>query len=200
MSPRNAALSEQMRADAAARILRAAAQVFSQKGFWSSTTDDVARAAGVSKGLVFNYFKTKDDLLEAILREHLEASLRVWSEDPPAGSPEDQLRDLFDRTMQHAVEHTDAYRLYFSLLYQPGASPALARVVAEVKEEVERHYAMLAKIFRTAGAKNAKARAMLFQASLNGTFSFLLLQPELFSDPKFPLKTIRDQLVRGALL
>lgn len=189
-----------MRADAAARILHAAAQVFSQKGFWSSTTDDVARAAGVSKGLVFNYFKTKDDLLEAILREHLAASLRVWSEDPPAGSPEDQLRELFDRTMQHAVEQTDAYRLYFSLLYQPGASPALARAVAEVKEEVERHYEMLAKIFRSAGAKNAKARAMLFQASVNGTFSFLLLQPELFTDPKFPLKAMRDQLVRGALL
>ena len=40
---------------------------------------------------------------------------------------------------------------------------------------------------------------MLFQASVNGTFSFLLLQPELFNDSKFPLKAMRDQLVRGAL-
>jgi AcrR family transcriptional regulator len=200
MSPRNAVLSEQMRADASARILRAAASVFSQKGFWSSTTEDVARAAGVSKGLVFNYYKTKDDLLEAILREHLSASLRVWTDEPPEGTPEEQLREIFDRTMQHALEHTDAYRLYFSLLYQPGASPALSRAVTDVKQEVERHYTMLAKIFRTAGAKNARARAMLFQASVNGTFSFLLLQPELFHDSKFPLKAMRDQLVRGALL
>ena len=189
-----------MRAEASARILRAATEVFSRKGFWSSTTDDVARAAGVSKGLVFNYFKTKDDLLEAILREHLSAALRVWSEDRPSGTPEEQLRDLFDRTMQHALEHTDAYRLYFSLLYQPGASPALERAVAEVKDEVASHYESLTKIIRAAGVRNAQARALLFQASINGMFSFLLLQPELPENPKFPLKAIRDQLIRSALL
>lgn len=190
-----------MRADAAARILRAAAEVFSRKGFYSATTDDVARAAGVSKGLVFNYFRSKDDLLEAILREHLTASLRIWSELPPSGTAEEQLGEIFDRTMEHALAHGHGYRLFFSLLYQPGASPALARAVAEVKAQVEEHYARLATIFRKAGVKNARARALLFQASVNGAFNFLLLQPELKDRPKeFPMKAIREQLIRGALL
>lgn len=189
-----------MRAGASEKIVRAAAEVFSRRGFYAATTDDVARAAGVSKGLVFNYFKTKDDLLEAILREHLAATLRVWTDDPPSGTPEEQLRQIFDRTLQHALEHTDSYRLYFSLLYQPGGSPALARATATLAEEVDQHYKRLTKLFRAHGARGARSRALLFQASVNGLFNYLLLQPELASNPRaFPLAAIREQLIRGTL-
>ncbi|WP_018130428.1 TetR/AcrR family transcriptional regulator [Effusibacillus pohliae] len=45
------------------QILEAAIRVFSEKGFSASRTSEVAREAGVSEGTIFNYFKTKKDLL-----------------------------------------------------------------------------------------------------------------------------------------
>src|SRR5712675_1533886 len=47
-------------------ILRAAIDVFAERGFFSAQVADVARAAGVAAGTVYLYFKNKDDLLVSI--------------------------------------------------------------------------------------------------------------------------------------
>ncbi len=47
-------------------ILRAAVEVFSRKGFHGCRIADVAREAGVAYGLVYHYFKNKDELLESV--------------------------------------------------------------------------------------------------------------------------------------
>jgi AcrR family transcriptional regulator len=49
------------------QIVEAATRVFAQKGFRRATTREVARAAGVSEGTIYNYFEDKDALLLAIL-------------------------------------------------------------------------------------------------------------------------------------
>jgi AcrR family transcriptional regulator len=64
-------------------ILRAAAQVFSQRGYAATTTNHIAARAGVSIGSLYEYFPGKDAILVALLDEHLaegEAILaQVWS-------------------------------------------------------------------------------------------------------------------------
>jgi AcrR family transcriptional regulator len=49
------------------QILEAAVRVFSEKGFSASRTSEVAKEAGVSEGTIFNYFKTKKDLLTSMI-------------------------------------------------------------------------------------------------------------------------------------
>lgn len=48
-------------------IIEAAIRVFSEKGFTAGRTSEIAKEAGVSEGTIFNYFKTKNDLLQALL-------------------------------------------------------------------------------------------------------------------------------------
>mgnify|MGYP001595902461 FL=1 len=47
-------------------ILRAAAKIFAQSGYFNAKVSDVARSAGVADGTVYLYFKNKDDLLTSI--------------------------------------------------------------------------------------------------------------------------------------
>lgn len=49
------------------QILDAAAAVFAEKGFHRATTKEIARAAGVSEGTIYNYFDSKADLLIGIM-------------------------------------------------------------------------------------------------------------------------------------
>src|SRR5919107_5394768 len=49
------------------QIVEAATRVFAEKGFRRATTREVALAAGVSEGTIYNYFEDKDALLLAIL-------------------------------------------------------------------------------------------------------------------------------------
>ncbi len=53
------------------RAIRAAAlDLFAANGFAATRLDDVARGGGVAKGTIYLYFKSKEDLLEAIVRPH----------------------------------------------------------------------------------------------------------------------------------
>jgi AcrR family transcriptional regulator len=52
-----------------AQILNAAARVFAEKGFSRATTREIAEAAGVSEGTIYNYFDSKEDLLIGIMAQ-----------------------------------------------------------------------------------------------------------------------------------
>lgn len=54
------------------RILDAAARIFPEAGYHGTTTNDVADAAGVSVGSLYQYFPNKDALLVAIGERHVE--------------------------------------------------------------------------------------------------------------------------------
>lgn len=58
-------------------ILEAALGVFAQRGLNTATMDDIARAAGLSKGGLYWHFKSKDDILVAILMQLFDQELGV---------------------------------------------------------------------------------------------------------------------------
>jgi AcrR family transcriptional regulator len=51
-------------------LIDAALVVFSKKGYAASTTKDIAKEAGVTDGLIYHYFKSKEDLLWAVIDKH----------------------------------------------------------------------------------------------------------------------------------
>lgn len=53
-------------------ILNAALELFSRDGFSATRIDDVAERAGISKGTVYLYFKSKEELFEAVVRRFIE--------------------------------------------------------------------------------------------------------------------------------
>ena len=61
-------------------LLQAAAQVFAQRGFHAATLDEVAAAAGFTKGAVYSNFKNKDDLFLALLEDAYTRELTALKE------------------------------------------------------------------------------------------------------------------------
>ena len=49
------------------RILEAAISIFNEKGFSATTTNEIAKQAGVAEGTIFRYFKTKKDILSSLI-------------------------------------------------------------------------------------------------------------------------------------
>src|SRR2546422_7991518 len=56
-------------------ILRAAIDVFGERGYFNAQVADVARAAGVAAGTVYLYFRSKDDLLISIFERSMRQAL-----------------------------------------------------------------------------------------------------------------------------
>jgi AcrR family transcriptional regulator len=51
------------------QIIDAAMRVFAQKGFAKATNKDIAHEAGITAGLIYHYFKSKEDLLKIVIEE-----------------------------------------------------------------------------------------------------------------------------------
>ena len=79
------------------QIIMGAAQVFGEKGFHKATTKEIARAAGVSEGTIYNYFTTKRDLLVAMVDMLAIQSLKDLIPSDPTEDP----RELFTAIMRN---------------------------------------------------------------------------------------------------
>ena len=76
-------------------ILRAAIDVFAERGYFNAQVADVARAAGVAAGTVYLYFKSKDDLLVSIFERSMRESLTAGREAvADLSDPRERLRRL----------------------------------------------------------------------------------------------------------
>lgn len=75
-------------------LIQAALELFVEKGFAATRAEEVAARAGVSKGTLFLYFQSKDDLLRAVITENLAGRFPAWNEEFEAfeGSTADMLR------------------------------------------------------------------------------------------------------------
>jgi AcrR family transcriptional regulator len=93
-----------------AQILDAAAQVFAEKGFHRTTTRDIAEAADIAEGTIYNYFGSKDDLLLGLINRlaDLEDRRRLYEE-----SLDEDARAFLSR---HLVDRFTVSRQAFVLL------------------------------------------------------------------------------------
>jgi AcrR family transcriptional regulator len=104
------------RAQTRTRLLEAAAEVYSRRGFAGATLEEVAAEAGFTKGAVYGHFGSKENLLLALVEEHLAGQVaeqlelfdrdRATWERPLAGS---------ERWMERLHERPERFRLFVEL-------------------------------------------------------------------------------------
>jgi AcrR family transcriptional regulator len=80
-----------LKADTRTRLLQAAVKVTYQYGFGDAAIADIAKKAGVPLGNVYYYFKTKNDIGDAIVQLRLSRFRRLLRELDKAGSPKERL-------------------------------------------------------------------------------------------------------------
>jgi len=87
-------------------LLAAALDLFVERGFAATRLDDVAKAAGVSKGTLYLYFCSKEELFKAVVRENLVQILGEAAEivDQFSGTTEELFRTLMLRWWEHMGE------------------------------------------------------------------------------------------------
>ena len=102
------------------QIVEGARQVFLSAGFDGASMNDIARAAGVSKGTLYAYFNSKDELFEAIIRGEFAQAAERLCKFRRGGDARDMLRDFGVRLI--------------SRMSEPGTR-SLARVVIAAAEK-----------------------------------------------------------------
>ncbi|UCC88921.1 MAG: TetR/AcrR family transcriptional regulator [Anaerolineales bacterium] len=107
MSTAQDPIREQLIGARRVQILDAATSVFAEKGFHRATTKEIANAAGVSEGTIYNYFANKADLLIGIMVRL--ADLQQLGPELTDGLHTD-VRDFFAAIFRHRMSRVEASR------------------------------------------------------------------------------------------
>jgi AcrR family transcriptional regulator len=122
-----AARTEAEREERMQVIRTAALDVFSRKGFAAARLDDVAEAAGVAKGTIYLYFRSKEDLLESIVKSTIGVTLAGIERTVAASSaPAGQMLRMMGKTIAGAIEDDDRRRVLHIVMSEGARFPEIA--------------------------------------------------------------------------
>ena len=122
-------LRDRKKSDTRSRIVREASSLFAARGVAGVTVDEIARAADIGKGTVYNYFAAKEDIVTAFLIEIDRDALETMALLPTTGM---KAADALDRAgwslLEHKAPHRDFVRAFLARTF---ASEGFVHELAE---------------------------------------------------------------------
>jgi AcrR family transcriptional regulator len=110
-------------------------EIFSERPFDDVSIDDIAAAAGISKGLLYHYFPSKRDFYVAVVR-HSADEMQAITETDPSLAPLDALADGLDRYLEYVEHHARGFATV--LRAGIGSDPEVAAIVDGVRAAMAR--------------------------------------------------------------
>ena len=175
------------------RLLGAAAQVFSDRGYAGTTTNHIAAAAGVSVGSLYQYFPSKDAILVALAEQHVEKAFQsamAKVAEKRTAPVRELLRALVDALIEAHLAEPRLHRVIFlEARLDPGFADRLdeldSRAMLLARELVEERASELT-------VDNPKMASLMVVQLLQGlTHVMAVRHPEVLAQAEF-----RDEFVR----
>jgi AcrR family transcriptional regulator len=155
-----AASTRELSGERAQRIIDAMRTSVGVRGVAGSTFDQVARAAGVSRGLLHYYFGTKERLLVEVCRHDCDIRMGMLTAAASAARSADDLIDALVRSLEEMVAADPGFiALIFELFSASRHNPELAPEMQELLRRVRDHLAGLLEAKRQEGAIELAAPA-----------------------------------------
>jgi AcrR family transcriptional regulator len=178
---------EEKKAQTRERLLDAASTVFARKGFAATSIDEIAEAAGVTKGAVYSNFDSKEDLVRTVLDERLEQRFRELAEDVPSdGSLAEDAARASEQFGTVLEEERDSVLLGLEFAIHAVRNPDFRDDFIAYHRDAQGDIAKIVEDRLTAGGEKlrlpAKQVASLFNAISNGVALERLMDPGSVSD------------------
>ncbi len=164
MSPRSKAQFQQIRDASSRKILEAALELFGTKGYESTSINDIATMAGLSKGLMYHYFKGKEDLVEQLIK-----SLSMDAEGTVEGiiveDPRESLRNILNLFFNEMRLNFNRWKLIMNLSVQIEKFDFVQEMA---REKAEGYIMIMEDLFKQMQWPNPKDEARILGALFDG--------------------------------
>ncbi|MFC1731557.1 TetR/AcrR family transcriptional regulator [Bacteroidota bacterium] len=185
MSPKTREQFEEIRENKKNLIMETALELFANEGFHAVSISKIAKTAGISKGLMYNYFESKEELIQEIVFKGFDDIMKLFDPNKDGILTDDEFDYFIDESFRLLVENRRFWKLYFSIILQPS-------VMGLVHDKLMKMLNPLIKttvaFFEQKGSKDPLTDAMFFNATLDGIFFNYANNPELFQIEKLKSK------------
>ena len=177
MSPRTAAQFKEIRQTRKNQILDAALVVFASDGYHSASISKISQRAGISKGLMYNYFSSKEELLQDVLTKGIQNMKDIFQFIQDEMDTPEELMILIKGSIDMMKKDPQYYKLYFTLFFQPEAYTIIKTKYKEILGDLMND---IAYYFENKGDEYPIEKAMVLGALLDGIGLHYLMAPEMY--------------------
>jgi AcrR family transcriptional regulator len=188
MSPRSKQQFEAIRRDRKESIKEAAMQLFAERGFAEVSISRIAQKAGVSKGLLYNYFTNKEALVKEIVLEGFRRMMEKLDFDFDKEITRERFIELINKDFDLLEKELAYWSLYISVITQPAVT---ALVKEEIFEVVTPFLNALTTYYAKNNVKNPEVQSLLLGAVLDGVAIDYMLGPK-----EYPLQAIKELIIK----
>ncbi|BFH62081.1 TetR/AcrR family transcriptional regulator [Paenibacillus azoreducens] len=189
--PRTQEENERIRQIAIEKIRHAAMELFMQKGYHATSIDDVAKQANISKGLLYNYFKGKEELLATMVQTRIDELVFVMNAASAIEKPAEQLKYIVEGAIDNVRQKPEVFRFYLHLQTQPESDEVLAKYSKLLIEENARQFNLQCEMFENLGVKEPRKRSLYFSSVLQGIMLMISTYPA-----QFPIEEMKAEIIR----
>ena len=177
MSPRTQEQFEEIRGEKKHLIMHVALELFANEGYHPTSISKIAKKAGISKGLMYNYFKSKEDLLKQIIVEGMNEIFESFDPNKDGILTKEEFVFFIKESANMIKSKITFWKLYFSLMIQPSV---LAVIGEDFMASFDWYFKIIADYFNKQGFENGYAEVRFFIAMLDGVALHYILDPEHF--------------------
>ncbi len=186
--PRTPEQFEKIREEKKRQIMDAALEVFATEGYQRTSISKIAASAGISKGLMYNYFESKKDLIISIFDEGMETLAALFDPNKDGILTADEFSYFVDKSFEAIEENENYWKLYFGIIMQPGVYELVRERYSKM---LESSLSLLVEYFRKQGIEDPESEALLFGALMDGIGMNYLLNPDMF-----PVEQIKKAIIK----
>lgn len=187
MSPRTDLQNLEIREQKKELILSTALKLFSQNGYLGTSMQSISKEAGVSKGNLYNYFESKEVLLEAVLSEGFMQFNELQSSYHKLLVTESDFETAIRSNFEIIKSNTTYWKVYFSLLTQPQSQQLVKKIFSPFLEE---YMKLFENYFASKGDLNPQITTMLLGSTIDGASLGFLMMGDLY-----PLEEVLNKLI-----
>jgi AcrR family transcriptional regulator len=193
MSPRTQEQFEEMRLSRRQQIMDSAMHLFAKEGYGHCSISQLAEHAGISKGLMYNYFSSKEELLAAIIEKGLGQLMNLFDPDHDGTLQPHEFEDFVRKIFAAMREHQEFWILYISVILQPGVKEFLKD--KPIISYMEQFTSMLMDYFKRKGFEDPFLEVITLSALIEGFGVLMIYAYPAISMPDEMIRKYEDRII-----
>jgi AcrR family transcriptional regulator len=186
MAPRTTSQNELIREERRTQIMQVALEVIAEQGFSNTSISKIATRAKISKGLLYNYFSHKEDLMMTIMIDGFNQFIDAFNPNKNGVLTNDELHFFIDKTFDILKSNIRFWRMYFMVLLQPEVfkiiEPHIMKTLGPFMQTAYTY-------FENNGSEDPEVEVRFFAALLDGVGLHFVMDPN-----NFPLEGVKQKL------
>lgn len=186
--PRTTKQFEDMRTERRVAILEAALHVFAEEGYHSASISKVSKYAKMSRGLLYNYFESKEELLKILIGSLIDDEIKMLNSILEKPLTEESCIQLTNESVKTIKKHPKQWKLYFDMSSQD----EVQKIMKDKHSPIQALFAeKFTQFFKDKGHENSLQQMQYFITVFTGMKISYIMQPETY-----PIEEMKQLIIK----